>query len=213
MVSERRRGLGRGLGALIPTDVSREVVSASPTDVFFAEDTRWSTTPADHADASGPGPVRVTPAVGTEAMPATAREAPEPVDVASRLSPVPGATYALVPLDSLVANARQPRTSFDEDELDALAHSIRELGVLQPVVVRPRDGGTAPAGPVDGPVAAPSYEIVMGERRWQACRRAGLKYIPAIIQATPDDAMLRDALLENLHRSQLSPIEEAAAYQ
>ncbi|MFV0461502.1 MAG: ParB/RepB/Spo0J family partition protein [Actinomycetales bacterium] len=110
---------------------------------------------------------------------------------------VPGATFEEIPLASIVANPRQPRQVFDEDELAELVHSIREVGVLQPVVVRPVSSG---------------YELVMGERRWRACQQAGLDTVPAIVRQTPDSDLLRDALLENLHRAQLNPLEEAAAY-
>jgi ParB family chromosome partitioning protein len=112
--------------------------------------------------------------------------------------PVPGAAYAEVPVDDIHHNPKQPRQVFDEDALAELTHSIREFGVLQPVVVRARDAG---------------YELVMGERRLRAAKAADLKTIPAIIRSTADDAMLRDALLENIHRTQLNPLEEAAAYQ
>ncbi|MBB5832978.1 ParB/RepB/Spo0J family partition protein [Brachybacterium aquaticum] len=116
---------------------------------------------------------------------------------------VPGAEFAEIPIHEVRENPRNPRTMFDEDELDELAYSLREVGVLQPVVVRPI--------PVteDGE----SFELVMGERRWRAARRAGLTAIPAIIRETSDDDLLRDALLENLHRAQLNPLEEANAYQ
>jgi ParB family chromosome partitioning protein len=99
----------------------------------------------------------------------------------------------------IAPNQRQPRRTFDEDALDELALSIAEVGLLQPVVVRHLGGG--------------QYELVMGERRWRASQRAGLTVIPAIVRETQDDAMLRDALMENLHRQQLDPLEEAAAYQ
>ncbi|MGP9745613.1 ParB/RepB/Spo0J family partition protein [Brachybacterium sp. AOP29-B2-41] len=116
---------------------------------------------------------------------------------------VPGAEFAEIPIHEVRENPRNPRTMFDDDELDELAYSLREVGVLQPVVVRPI--------PVteDGE----SFELVMGERRWRAARRAGLLAIPAIIRETSDDDLLRDALLENLHRTQLNPLEEANAYQ
>jgi len=109
-----------------------------------------------------------------------------------------GARFAELPLDSIVPNPVQPRTSFDEEALAELVHSVREIGLLQPIVVRP--------------VGLDRYELVMGERRWRAAREAGLTTIPAIVRETGDDVMLRDALLENLHRSQLNPLEEAAAY-
>jgi ParB family transcriptional regulator, chromosome partitioning protein len=110
-----------------------------------------------------------------------------------------GAWFAEVPVDAIVPNPRQPRQVFDEEAMAELVHSVREVGLLQPVVVRP----TGPA----------SYELVMGERRWRACRQAGMTAVPAIVRQTQDDAMLRDGLLENLHRAQLNPLEEAAAYQ
>ncbi len=114
------------------------------------------------------------------------------------LTPVPGARFAHLSVTEIKTNPRQPRTVFDEDELFELVSSIKEIGVLQPVVVRPMDDG---------------YELVMGERRLRAATEAGLTHIPAIVRETSDEAMLRDALLENLHRSQLNPLEEAAAYQ
>lgn len=127
-------------------------------------------------------------------------EAPE-----QDLVPVPGATLRHVEPALVVPNAWQPRHEFEEDALDELIHSVREFGVLQPIVVRPI--------PDDHPLAGEaSYELIMGERRLRASKAAGLESIPAIVKETPDDAMLRDALLENLHRSQLNPLEEASAY-
>lgn len=119
------------------------------------------------------------------------------------LLPVPGAEFADIPIHEIRENPRNPRTMFDEDELDELAFSVRQVGVLQPVVVRP----------IPVTVDGESFELVMGERRWRAARRAELSHIPAIIRETSDDDLLRDALLENLHRTQLNPLEEAAAYQ
>jgi len=101
-------------------------------------------------------------------------------------------------------NPRQPRTVFDEEALAELVYSIREIGLLQPIVVRP-----VPDADADGP----HFELVAGERRWRASREAGLERIPAIVRETADDDLLRDALLENLHRAQLNALEEAAAYQ
>ncbi|MDO8150035.1 ParB/RepB/Spo0J family partition protein [Isoptericola sp. b408] len=117
------------------------------------------------------------------------------------LLPVPGARFAEVPLRAIRPNARQPRTVFDEGELDELVDSIREIGVLQPVVVRPH------------PEIAGGFELIMGERRWRAAEQAGLETIPAIVRQTENSQMLRDALLENLHRAALNPLEEAAAYR
>lgn len=115
---------------------------------------------------------------------------------------VPGAAFAELAVTDIHPNRKQPRQVFDEDELAELAFSVKELGVLQPIVVRPsRDGGPE------------AYELVMGERRWRAVQAAGMSTIPAIVRETADDDLLRDALLENLHRAQLNPLEEAAAYQ
>jgi ParB family chromosome partitioning protein len=119
------------------------------------------------------------------------------------LVPVPGARFAELKLTELRPNAKQPRQVFDEDALAELAESVKTVGLLQPIVVRPLP---KPEGKV-------KYEIIMGERRWRAVQAAGLKEIPAIVRDTSDEDMLRDALLENLHRAQLNPLEEAAAYQ
>ncbi len=172
-MSTRRSGLGRGLGALIPTAptpaVMRPTVSPPPSVT-----TAPSVSDAPHRDeASGPEP-------GPELR------APE------------GATFAEIPIGQIRPNPRQPREEFDDDALAELMASIREVGVLQPVVVRQVTDG---------------IELVMGERRWRACRELGLETVPAIVRSTADDAMLLDALLENLHRQQLNPLEEAAAYQ
>ncbi len=148
-MTTRRGGLGKGLGALIP----------SASDAF------------DGGGANGvAGP-----------------------------APVAGAYFREISVDSVTPNPRQPRTYFDEETLEELADSLREVGLLQPIVVREMVPG--------------QYELVMGERRWRASRMAGLTCIPAIVRETADDAMLRDALLENLHRQQLNPLEEAAAYE
>ncbi|HEY7146624.1 MAG TPA: ParB/RepB/Spo0J family partition protein [Streptosporangiaceae bacterium] len=110
-----------------------------------------------------------------------------------------GAYFDEIPVGTLTPNPRQPRQVFDPEALEELAASIRVVGLLQPVVVRAIMPG--------------HYEIVMGERRWRACQQAGLEFIPAIVRETSDDDLLRDALIENLHREQLNPLEEAAAYQ
>jgi len=148
-----RRGLGRGLGSLIPT----------------------APTPAEESARTG------------------AATGPE-------LPPVPaGAYFAELPIAEVSPSQVQPRQVFEEEAMAELVHSINQVGLLQPVVVR-RTGDA-------------SYELVMGERRWRAAQEAGLDTIPAIVRQTDDADMLRDALLENLHRSQLNPLEEAAAYQ
>jgi ParB family chromosome partitioning protein len=140
------------------------------------------------ADGS-PGPVRLPARPG----PRTGEAAPEPSGV------VAGAVYREVPTGAIKPNPKQPRQVFDEEALAELEHSIREFGLMQPIVVRELGEG--------------SYELVMGERRLRAAQRAELTAIPAIVRQTTDDAMLRDALLENIHRVQLNPLEEAAAYQ
>ena len=109
-----------------------------------------------------------------------------------------GPRYLEVPIDQIRPNPRNPRTIFDEDALAELEHSLREFGLLQPIVVRQVSDG---------------FELVMGERRWRAAERAGLATIPAIVRRTEDADLLRDALLENIHRANLNPLEEAAAYQ
>ncbi|MFH8567637.1 ParB/RepB/Spo0J family partition protein [Streptomyces sp. NPDC017993] len=192
-MSERRRGLGRGLGALIPaapqsTDQAGPVVgrgATSPTAVPVLSPER-GVAAAKVAGISAHGVSRET------------EELPEQGTSSETASEVAGAHFAEVPLDAITPNPRQPREVFDEDALAELVTSIQEVGLLQPVVVRQ----TAPE----------RYELIMGERRWRACREAGLEKIPAIVRATDDDKLLLDALLENLHRAQLNPLEEAAAY-
>ncbi|GAU66736.1 partitioning protein ParB [Streptomyces sp. NBRC 110611] len=191
-MSERRRGLGRGLGALIPAASQR-------------------TDPAGPAVGPGATSPSAVPVLAQERGVAAAKvaslpvrdvsretEAPAGADTTADLPTVAGAHFAEVPLDAITPNPRQPRTEFDEDALAELVVSIQEVGLLQPVVVRQ-------AGPE-------KYELIMGERRWRASREAGLKKIPAIVRETDDEKLLLDALLENLHRAQLNPLEEAAAY-
>jgi ParB family chromosome partitioning protein len=159
--TQQRRGLGRGLGSLIPTAPAAE---EAPTEAAAAEGPR-----------AGDAETGTTP--------------PEMVA---------GAYFAELPPEQIRPNAVQPRQVFDEDAMAELVHSIKEIGLLQPIVVRT--------------VGEDEYELVMGERRWRAAQEAGLTAIPAIVRQTGDDDMLRDALLENLHRSQLNPLEEASAY-
>jgi ParB family chromosome partitioning protein len=130
---------------------------------------------------------------------ANAPAAPVQVPVAQDLAAVPGASLREVAVSDIQPNAKQPRTAFDEEALEELRSSILEVGILQPVVVRE--------------IGPDSYELIMGERRWRAATAAGLEKIPAIVRETGDEQMLRDALLENIHRSDLNPLEEAAAYQ
>jgi len=201
-MSNRKRGLGRGLGALIPTapakpgepGVAPSPSGPSPVDVLIPERPTGTDTgsPGDGRDAgdqSGRGDSRDGAAEGAAAAP---RGGTADQQVES------GAFFAEIPLSAVVPNPRQPRQVFDDEAMAELVHSIREVGLLQPVVVRP--------------VGADRYELIMGERRLRAAREAGLTELPAIVRETGDDVMLRDALLENLHRSQLNPLEEANAY-
>jgi ParB family transcriptional regulator, chromosome partitioning protein len=165
-VAQQRRGLGRGLGALIPE----------------------SPRPVDGDGGRGPDAV----AVAGPVPPGPGESADGPVEVL-------GAHYRDIPVSAITPNPRQPRRTFDDEALDELAESIREVGLLQPVVVRPAGPGR--------------YELIMGERRWRASQRAGLAEIGAIVKETQDNELLRDALIENLHRQQLDALEEAAAYQ
>jgi ParB family chromosome partitioning protein len=148
---ERRGGLGRGIGSLIPGG-DRDAV-----DVFF------SSTPAQ-----------------------------------AQLSDVPGARFIEVDPKTIVPNPQQPRSVFEAEAFAELVHSVKEFGVLQPIVVRPKGTG---------------FELIMGERRLRASIEAGLAKIPAVVRETADENMLRDALLENLHRANLNPLEEASAYK
>jgi ParB family chromosome partitioning protein len=116
---------------------------------------------------------------------------------------VPGARFAEIPVEAIVPNPKQPRQVFDEESIEELKASIEEVGFLQPIVVRELRNASSDK----------QYEIVMGERRWRAAQALGREAIPAIVRETRDDAMLRDALLENIHRANLNPLEEAAAYQ
>lgn len=175
-MAQQRRGLGRGLGALIPeaprtgTAAGAGPITGSPVPVDIIRSDQSAGIPVISYEPSGTG-----------------------------LRQVAGAYFEEVAVGSITPNPRQPRRTFDEEALEELAASITEVGLLQPVVVRRLGAG--------------DYELVMGERRWRASQRAGLEYIPAIVRETPDTDMLRDALLENLHRQQLDPLEEAAAYQ
>ena len=196
-MSEKRRGLGRGLGALIPTGLETPTRSGDrPVDVFFP-DRSEELAKNGHLDGPDSEHSALTSDDAAGAAVATAVTDGVPAEV-DGLVPVPGAAFAELPVDSIRPNPKQPRSVFDEDALDELVGSIREVGVLQPIVVRPVGDG---------------FELIMGERRWRATQAAGLSTVPAIVRQTEDGDLLRDALLENLHRSQLNPLEEAAAYQ
>ena len=184
----RKGGLGRGLAALIPAGPSNgsPKLGEGAADVILGGSKGARGRSTDKTSSSSPSPIPTpTPAPGT----GTGVEK-QPAEV--------GATYREIPIGQIVPNPQQPRQVFDEEALAELVHSIREFGLMQPIVVRPAGEG---------------YELIMGERRWRAAGRAGLQTIPAIVRDTGDGVMLRDALLENIHRVQLNPLEEASAYQ
>jgi ParB family chromosome partitioning protein len=200
MKSTRRGGLGRGLGALIPTGPA--VPAPSGGSVATVEAPPAPAHPPAPAVIGQPSPTRESvptqPVSGEDAVSVAAealRSAPEP----DGLAPVPGARFAEIPVAAITANPKQPRQVFDEEALDELKASIEEVGFLQPIVVRELGQGR--------------FELVMGERRFRAAQALDRETIPAIVRETRDDAMLRDALLENIHRANLNPLEEAAAYQ
>ncbi|SED78229.1 chromosome partitioning protein, ParB family [Rhodococcus jostii] len=204
MSQTRKGGLGRGLAALIPTGpTAGPGLGNAAADVVIGADRRNVLT--------APAPNSSDPATDEDAAPAstgnTSTEKKGNKNGATATSgngaePLPsptGAVYREIAPDLIERNPKQPRQVFDEDALAELVHSIREFGLMQPIVVRPIDDG--------------KFQLVMGERRWRAGQEAELETIPAIVRETGDDAMLRDALLENIHRVQLNPLEEAAAYQ
>jgi ParB family chromosome partitioning protein len=156
-MAQQKRGLGKGLGALIP---------AAPASIGRGS--------RESLVLAGAGSADDVPAAGE-------------------------VFFQEIAIGAITPNPRQPRENFDDEAMEELAASIREVGLLQPVVVRP--------------VMPGHFELVMGERRWRACQLAGLEHVPAIVRGTSDDDLLREALMENLHREQLSPLEEAAAYQ
>lgn len=256
-MAEKRKGLGRGLGALFPEE--QKETKSRAIDVFFSsskapaeeqasdlrkrrEDTAETAgeksartgqvqeNPDGQPDAQkAPGKPRVkgtsTKKDATAKTATTKNTAGAKVKVTGKaaktpsltpatnqssadegLVPVPGATFGEIVVNEIIPNTRQPREIFDEDELQELADSIGEVGVLQPIVIRPLSEPVA-----DAPEAR--YELIMGERRWRASQLAGKETIPAIVRRTEDSDLLRDALLENLHRSNLNALEEAAAYQ
>ncbi|MEY9857654.1 ParB family chromosome partitioning protein [Catenulispora sp. GAS73] len=225
-MSSSRRGLGKGLGALIPTgappsilsektrsesapapapgDVSRETTTdvSRETSVATAPPrTALGTLPIDTDYRTHDDTASVTLSASVPA-PASSREDLVETNLPDGLMPVPGASFAEIPQGQIRPNPVQPRTEFDEVALAELVASIKEVGLLQPIVVRA----------LPEPDGEHRYELIMGERRWRASQEAGLSAIPAIIRDTRDDRMLLDALLENLQRAQLNPLEEAAAY-
>ncbi|GAB3075537.1 ParB/RepB/Spo0J family partition protein [Pedococcus soli] len=250
-MSEKRRALGRGLGALIP-NAPTSPTSSRPVDVFFqdqrpattvdraqetpageetltegpdattsveggAAERRTETPERPTADESGDGAGSEGAADGEGATAPRQEADATDASVVDRtggrgLAPVPGASYGDLPVGSIRPNPKQPRSVFDEDAMAELVHSISEIGVLQPIVVRPIPAGQGPDD-LDNAPEGVIYELIMGERRWRASQEAGKSTVPAIVKETDDDDLLRDALLENLHRSQLNALEEAAAYQ
>ncbi|MGN6753963.1 MAG: ParB/RepB/Spo0J family partition protein [Intrasporangium sp.] len=211
-MAEKRRALGRGLGALIPSGPSTG--AGRPIDVFFPDQRGTGAVPATSGEATATAVPDgdVTREAALDATAAVIEQAessvqPDGAAPGTDLAPVPGAEFAEIPVTAIRPNPKQPRTVFDEDQLAELVHSIKEIGILQPIVVR---RVTAAA---DGAEEGIEFELNMGERRWRASKEAGFELIPAIIKDTKDDDLLRDALLENLHRSQLNALEEAAAYQ
>ena len=186
----QRRGLGRGLGSLIPT--------APPEQPAPRAEEMGDSSPGRHSAKAPQNGGAANGATSDGGVATLVAERPaEPAGATP--AEVSGAYFAELPVGSITPNPRQPREVFDEEAMAELTHSVKEIGLLQPIVVR-RTGDS-------------SYELIMGERRWRATQQAGLDTIPAIVRQTDDDAMLRDALLENLHRSNLNPLEEAAAYR
>lgn len=230
-MSEKRRALGRGLGALIPNAPTSP--NGRPVDVFFPDSRPGAATayaggsPASEGEHGGgvavsDDVVSENPETGAAAPGQAAAQGESGDDAASTaqtenvgqtgLAPVPGASYGEIPVEQIRPNPRQPRSVFDEDDMAELVHSIREIGVLQPIVIRPIPAGQGP-DELDNAPEGVRYELIMGERRWRASQEAGKATVPAIVKETDDDDLLRDALLENLHRSELNALEEAAAYQ
>ncbi len=260
--SSRRGGLGRGLGALIPTgqeevvtkrerpldvlfpdlqgknrsgdevvarggsarellnppkratkgsNVSRETIESKEKKVNVSRETSAST----KAASATPAPGKSAPAGSAPAKSTKSKNVSRETSGDTELVDVPGASFGHIPLEAIVPNRKQPRQIFEQSDLDELAESIERVGLLQPIVVRPLaldqlDQATLAELRENHPEAR--YELIMGERRLRASELAGLTEIPAIVRNTEESSMLRDALLENLHRANLNPLEEAAAY-
>ncbi len=190
--------IGRIPAPAPPVETLTPVVEPVETPTSVAEPVEPVETPTSVAEPVEPVETPTSVADSAHSSVVEPVETPTHLDETG-MTAVEGAWYAELPVTSIVPNARQPRQVFDEDALAELEHSIREVGLLQPVVVRPAGVDT--------------YELIMGERRWRASQAAGLTLIPAIVRDTADEDLLRDALLENLHRAELNPLEEAAAYQ
>ncbi|MGY1718197.1 ParB/RepB/Spo0J family partition protein [Blastococcus sp. SYSU DS0552] len=194
----KRGGLGRGLAALIPTGPAPTPPPVAPTTPAPGTERDEQSAPRSGTGPDGASPVAEATEPSRAPVSLVPSPAPSPAAETDAVG-VPGAQLREVGVEDVVPNPKQPRQVFDDEALEELTHSVREFGLLQPIVVRESDGGR--------------YELIMGERRLRAARAAGLGTVPAIVRDTTDDAMLRDALLENIHRVQLNPLEEAAAYQ
>ncbi|EOM75671.1 ParB/RepB/Spo0J family partition protein [Rhodococcus rhodnii] len=203
MSQTRRGGLGRGLAALIPTGpAAGPGLGNAAADVVIGSASTAVATPAQPKQDAETTEQETTAAGFTgntkDGFTGNNDDATAAESGAEQLVD-PGAVYREIPLGDIERNPKQPRQVFDDEALAELIHSIREFGLMQPIVVRTIEDGR--------------YQLIMGERRWRASKEAGLEKIPAIVRQTDDGDLLRDALLENIHRVQLNPLEEAAAYQ
>lgn len=212
---QKKSGLGRGIGALIPTstdtrprlgDTAADVILGPRREETAPRPPRPSVPGAQQARATGktgsdkgarPTPPRPNQSTVSRETSTAERATAVAADGTEILDP--GAVYREISPASIEPNPKQPRTVFDEDALAELVHSVREFGLLQPIVVRE--------------IGEDRYQLIMGERRWRASQEAGLDVIPAVVRQTEDENLLRDALLENIHRVELNPLEEAAAYE
>lgn len=204
MSQQRKGGLGRGLAALIPTgpDEGPRLGNDAADVILGPRGGGPRTTPPRPRSAAGASvQAEKSEKLAASNGPRNAGPSADGSDVSRETAELvdPGAVYREISPAAIEPNPKQPRTYFDEEALAELAHSVKEFGLLQPIVVRE--------------VAAGRYQLIMGERRWRASQRAELEAIPAIVRQTDDEDLLRDALLENIHRVQLNPLEEAAAYQ
>lgn len=180
-----------------------------PSDMFFSNSTAPASSDLNKTDEPHPVVSDKTSQDNVTIASASRQQAEEP-----SVKPVAGGYLKELETSDIVPNDKQPRTVFDEDELEELSRSIQEVGILQPIVVRRRSEAAIRKDQSERSSSAVAhYELIMGERRWRATQRAGIDTIPAIVKTTADNEMLRDALLENLHRVALNPLEEAAAYQ